>query len=80
MTKRLIPYAGAERKLATDHRARGKKPAAPRPPKPSATEPASKFLMAEIRRMRREVKDLRDEVTLLERMLRKHRAEMGKTA
>jgi hypothetical protein len=70
--KRLIPYAGAERRPARQvRRAPTRAAAAP------AGDPLAKFLMAEIRRARGEIRELQGEIATLERMLQKIRKDRG---
>ena len=70
MTKRLVPYAGAERKPIG-------KPSPKSNSLASAEDLLIAFLTDRIVHARREIKELQDEQQTLQRMLSKIRADRG---
>jgi hypothetical protein len=70
--KRLIPYAGAERRPVKQPRNTPARAAAA-----PISDPITEYLIGEIRRANGEIRELRDEQRALERILRKIRADRG---
>jgi hypothetical protein len=70
--KRLIPYAGAERRPAKQARS-----APTRAATAPVGNPIDEFLMGEIRRALGKIRELEDEQRVLERMLQKIRKDRG---
>jgi hypothetical protein len=70
--KRLIPYAGAERRAAKQARSTpARATAAP------ISDPSTVRLTRKIRRARGRIRDLQAEIVVLERMLQKIRKDRG---